>query len=108
MKIPQDTLSYERKLLIGSYFSHEYSIESAAFFNPSIIEDPDQSHLEEGNKRIISSFRATGEGHISSIVFRSGIIDKNNNIIFKPVNDYVEQPEIIKKHHIIKASFIQN
>ena len=105
MKIPQDSLSKERKLLIGSYFSHEYSIESAAFFNPSIIEDPDQSHLEEGDKRVIASFRATGEGHISSIVFRSGIIDKNNNIIFKPVNDYVEQPEIIKKSSYNKSQF---
>ena len=105
LKIPLDSLSMERKFLIGSYFSHEYSIESAAFFNPSIIEDPDQSHLEEGDKRVIVSFRATGEGHISSIVFRSGIIDKNNNLIFKPVNDYVEQPEIIKKSLYNKNQF---
>ncbi len=105
LNVSQKSLSPERKLLIGSYFSHEYSIESAAFFNPSIIEDPDQSHLEEGDKRIIASFRATGEGHISSIVFRSGIIDKNNNISFKPVNDYVEQPEIIKKSLYNKNQF---
>ena len=96
LNISPDSLSKERKLLIGSYFTHEYSIESAAFFNPSIVEDPDQSHLEKGQKRIIASFRATGEGHISSIVFRSGIIDKNNKLIFKKVNDFVEQPEIIK------------
>ena len=71
------------KLLIGSYFTMEYSIESAAFFNPSIVEDPDQSGLtEEGQLRVIVSFRATGEGHISSIVFRNGIIDKENNIRF--------------------------
>ena len=60
LKISPDSFSLERKLLIGSYFSHEYSIESAAFFNPSIIEDPDQTHLEEGDKRLIVSFRATG------------------------------------------------
>jgi len=41
-------ISGQRKLLIGSYFTHEYSIESAAFFNPSIVEDPDQSELEDG------------------------------------------------------------
>lgn len=96
LEISPDRLSEERILLIGSYFTHEYSIESAAFFNPSIVEDPDQTVLEEGQKRVIVSFRATGEGHISSIVFRSGIIDKDNNLIFKAVNDFVEQPEIIK------------
>jgi len=68
--IDYDTLSVYRKLLIGSYFTHEYSIESAAFFNPSIIEDPDQSELKEGEKRVIISFRAVGEGHISSGVTR--------------------------------------
>ncbi len=100
-----DSLSLERKLLIGSYFTHEYSIESAAFFNPSIVEDPNQTQLEEGQKRIIVSFRATGEGHVSSIVFRSGIIDKNNELIFKPVNDFVEQPEVIKTHEYDKSQF---
>jgi len=54
------SLPLKKKLLIGSYFTQEYSIESAAFFNPSIFEDPDQSDLEEGKKRIIMSFRATG------------------------------------------------
>lgn len=95
LNISPDALSEERILLIGSYFTHEYSIESAAFFNPSIVEDPDQTLLEEGQKRVIVSFRATGEGHISSIVFRSGIINKKNELIFQPVNDFVEQPERI-------------
>ena len=71
-------LTSYRKLLMGSYFTHEYSIESAAFFNPSIIEDPDQSGLEAGQKRLIISFRAVGEGHISSIAFRRAIIDKDS------------------------------
>ncbi|MBC7418234.1 MAG: glycosidase, partial [Pedobacter sp.] len=70
-----EELSLYQKLLIGAYFTHEYSIESAAFFNPSIIEDPDQTDLVEGEKRIIISFRAVGEGHISSIVFRRAILD---------------------------------
>ena len=59
MKIDYDTLSDERKMLIGSYLTMEYSIESAAFFNPSIIPDFDQSYLEEGEMRVILSFRAT-------------------------------------------------
>src|ERR1700744_4742876 len=67
LEIDFDTLTVYRKLLIGSYFTHEYSIESAAFFNPSIICDPDQSELEEGERRVIMSFRAVGEGHISLI-----------------------------------------
>ena len=106
LKIEPQSLSLNRRLLIGAYFSHEYSIESAAFFNPSIVEDPDQSNLEEGEKRIIVSFRATGEGHISSIVFRSGIINKNNELIFKPVNLFVEQPEIIKTPQYDKVNFL--
>src|SRR4030042_4124793 len=63
-------INQSRKLLIGSYFTMEYSIESAAFFNPSIVEDPDQSELGADEKRVILSFRATGEGNISSIFFR--------------------------------------
>lgn len=74
------TIDEQRKMLIGSYFTHEYSIESAAFFNPSLIEDPDQSDLEEDEKRVIISFRAVGEGHISSIAFRRAVIDAKNNI----------------------------
>jgi hypothetical protein len=55
-------------MLIGSYCTMEYAIESSALFNPSIVEDFDQSDLEIGEKRIIISFRATGRGHISSII----------------------------------------
>ena len=80
MQIDYDAMSLERKMLIGSYCTMEYAIESAAIFNPSIVEDFDQSGLEIGEKRVIISFRATGEGHISSIVFRRGILDKNNNL----------------------------
>jgi len=105
MNISPNSLSRERRLLVGSYFTNEYSIESAAFFNPSIVEDPNQAHLEEGQKRVIVSFRATGEGHISSIVFRSGIINKNNKLIFKLVNNYVELPEVIKSYVYNKDKF---
>jgi predicted GH43/DUF377 family glycosyl hydrolase len=95
------------KLLIGSYFTMEYSIESAAFFNPSIVEDPDQSELGSDEKRVILSFRATGEGHISSIVFRSGIIDKNNNLTTEPVGKMLAEAERIKRHIYNKKSFIK-
>ena len=103
---PQD-LSREMKLLIGAYFTMEYSIESAAFFNPSIIEDPDQSALSAGERRVIVSFRATGEGHISSVVFRSGIIDKDNNLTFKVPGGLVDIPEIVKRYVYHKQTFIE-
>ena len=98
-------LSEFKKLLIGAYFTSEYSIESAAFFNPSMVEDPDQSGLEEGEKRIIISFRATGEGHISSIVFRGGILDANNNLTMKPQGKLVDEAEAICNFVYQKEAF---
>jgi predicted GH43/DUF377 family glycosyl hydrolase len=89
-------LSQYRKLLIGSYFTHEYSIESSAFFNPCCVEDPDQTELVEGQKRVIISFRAVGEGHISSIAFRRAIIDHHNNITVIPAGDYIDEAEVIR------------
>lgn len=73
-------LSMNRKLLIGSYFTMEYSIEAAALFNPSIVKHPDQSGLKPGEVRFIMSLRATGEGHVSSIVFRTGRIDRRGRV----------------------------
>jgi predicted GH43/DUF377 family glycosyl hydrolase len=88
-------LSDKRKMLIGACFTHEYSIAAAAMFNPSIVLHPDQSNLPEGACRFIMSFRATGEGHISSVEFRSGIIDANNHISFEPISPFLEIPRIV-------------
>ncbi|SHM48520.1 glycoside hydrolase family 130 protein [Mucilaginibacter sp. OK098] len=96
LEIDYDTLTVYRKLLIGSYFTHEYSIESAAFFNPSIVEDPDQTELHEGQRRVIISFRAVGEGHISSITFRRALIDQANNITVLPAGSYIDEAEIVR------------
>ena len=71
-------LSDVQKALMGAYFTKEYAIESAALFNPSIVPHPDQSHLQKGSLRFVMSLRATGEGHISSIVFRSGLLNRYN------------------------------
>src|SRR5882757_9326401 len=73
-------LSEERSLLLGAHFTHEYSFEAAALFNPSIVPHPDQSGLPDGSLRFVLSLRATGEGHISSITFRTGILDAKNNL----------------------------
>lgn len=107
MGIDFSELSDERKMLIGSYFTMEYAIESAAFFNPSIVEDFDQSFLEKGERRIIISFRATGEGHISSIVFRRGILDKNNDLQVMKVGDHIDKAEITHKKLYNKRRFIK-
>jgi len=89
------TLSEERKLLLGACFTMEYSIESAALFNPSIVIYPKQNQMKKGQTRAIFSFRATGEGHISSIVFRSAIIDKDNSIFLESVSPFLGTPEIV-------------
>lgn len=105
LSLADASLSIQKKLLIGAYCTMEYSVESAALFNPSIIEDPDQSDLEEGQKRVILSFRAVGEGHISSLVFRSGIVDKDTNLSFQESGAMVEEAVLIKQHLYNKELF---
>src|SRR6056297_3821583 len=107
MGINPDDLHQMQKALIGSYFTMEYSIESAAIFNPSVVEDPYQSELGQGEKRLILSFRATGEGHISSIIFRSAVIDKDNNLIVEPVGNMLAEADRIKRHVYDKNLFIK-
>ena len=90
--LPTDRqLSEARRLLLGSYFTNEYSLESTALFNPGIIPAPDQSGVPKGDLRFIVSLRATGEGHISSITFRSGIVGMNGEIRMDPVSRFVHQ-----------------
>lgn len=105
LKINPELLDITQKILIGSYFTMEYSVESAAFFNPSIVEHPDQSETSPGEKRVIISFRATGEGHISSIVFRTGMIDKNSNLTVEPVGRMLEEAEHIRRFIYDKKAF---
>jgi predicted GH43/DUF377 family glycosyl hydrolase len=102
-----DSLDKYKKLLLGSYFTHEYYNESAAFFNPSIVEDPDQSDLVAGEKRVIISFRAVGEGHISSIVFRRALIDCYNNITVIPAGNYIDEAELIRNAVYNKKLFLK-
>ena len=72
-----DDIRYERKELIGAYFCHEYSYTSAALMNPSIVPHPDQTGLIEGSVRVVMSLRCVGEGHISTIAFREGILKRD-------------------------------
>ena len=105
--LTDEPLSEERKLLIGAYFTQEYSLESAALFNPSMIWHPDQSDLPEGSRRFILSLRATGEGHISSITFRTGVIDTNHNIQMEEPTRFVTSPEIHPNPFYEKSLFEQ-
>jgi predicted GH43/DUF377 family glycosyl hydrolase len=79
-------LSATKQLLLGAYFTHEYSIQAAALFNPSIVAHPDQRGLGAGELRFILSLRAVGEGHISSIVFQTGVIGREGEITLDPVS----------------------
>ncbi len=107
LKMDPNSFSHEEKLLIGSYATMEYSIESAAMFNPSIIEDFDQSFLAKGEKRVIISFRATGEGHLSSIVFRRGILDANNDFHPNKTRNHIDMAKIVQKKSYDKGRFVQ-
>jgi predicted GH43/DUF377 family glycosyl hydrolase len=86
-------LSAKRQTLLGAYFTHEYSPESAALFNPSIVLHPDQSGLPRGAIRFILSLRATGEGHISSITFRVGTISAQHRVTLTPPVAFAAEPE---------------
>lgn len=87
-----ETISEERKLLLGAYFTHEYSLEAAALFNPSMVPHLDQSGVPSGSLRFILSLRATAEGHVSSIVFRSGILDATGAITMDTPSRYCIEP----------------
>lgn len=71
LDLPPD-LSEARRMLIGGYCSAEYSFEAAALFNPSIVPHPDQSECADGAIRFVLSLRGIGEGHLSSVTFRTG------------------------------------
>lgn len=103
----RDDIDERRKIYIGACFTHEYSIEAAAFFNPSLIVSDDQENLAAGELRAVVSLRATGEGHISSIEFRNVVIDAENNITLEPVGNRLGSAEIIQNHSYNKEKFAQ-
>jgi predicted GH43/DUF377 family glycosyl hydrolase len=88
-------ITEKQKTLIGAYFCHEYSPESAALLNPSIIFHPDQTNLPQGSNRFVLSLRAIGEGHISSITFREGVVNSKNEISITPRDPFVREPQYV-------------
>ncbi len=103
--LTDEPLSLDRKLLLGAYFTMEYSLESAALFNPSMIWHPDQTNVPPGYKRFILSLRATGEGHVSSISFRMGYIDEESKIVLRKPSRYVTSPETVSNHRFNRTQF---
>src|SRR5579875_733146 len=91
----EEKLSQNRELLLGAYFSNEYSLEAAALFNPSIVPHPDQSEVPPGSLRFVLSLRATGEWHISSITFRTGVLDADANITLDAASRYSLEPALV-------------
>jgi len=99
------TLNMEQKLLIGAYFTMEYSPEAAALFNPSIVWHPKQERLTKNTRKFVLSLRATGEGHVSSLTFRSGIINSNFQIELDEPNRFLTSPEIKECENGYEATF---
>jgi hypothetical protein len=100
-------VSASRRLLIGSYFTQEYAIESAALFNPSLVWHPDQSRLPVGSARFILSLRATGEGHISSVGFRTGTVDASGTIAITAPTGFVTAPRVVANATYEKGLFLR-
>lgn len=100
-------VSEMRQRFIGACFTMEYAIESAALFNPSMVPAIDQSNVPPGSVRFLMSLRATGEGHISSIVFRQGLIDSGGAVSVHPPGRYSQPLRAITPRHFEKRDFVQ-
>jgi predicted GH43/DUF377 family glycosyl hydrolase len=85
----------DQRRLVGAYFLHEYSFEAAALFNPSIVSHPDQTGAPVGGRRFILSLRAVGEGHVSSLTFRTGFIAADGNVSIDPPARLAAVPKIV-------------
>ena len=94
LRIDPARFSRSRKRLIGAYFCHEYTYAAAALMNPSIVPHPDQSGIAEGACRFVMSLRAVGEGHISSIAFREGIVEPDGDFALWPQSAFATAVEL--------------
>ncbi len=94
-----DQLSGARRLLMGAYFTHEYSIEGAALFNPSMVPAPGAGTDADGSQRFVMSLRAVGEGHRSSIEFRTGSVDRSGQVSFDPPGPFVTTGTRLPDNH---------
>ena len=107
-----ETLSDKKRLLLGAYYSNEYSLESAALMNPSMVISPADEISETEKCSFIMSLRSVGEGHISSLQFRTGSIDKDGSVVIDPVSSYtnagVVRPGTANNVDITELTFNDN
>jgi len=94
---PHAQLNKTQRGLIGAYFLNEYSFEASALFNPSIVRHPDQTGAPEGGCRFVLSLRAVGEGHVSSLTFRSGTIAADGSVSVDPTARLASVPKILSR-----------
>jgi predicted GH43/DUF377 family glycosyl hydrolase len=94
LTIAPATTSHDQALLIGAYFSQEYAFEAAALLNPSVVSHPEQTGVPPGALRFIMSLRGVGEGHVSSISFRTGILAEDGTIVLDPSSMLATPPRI--------------
>jgi predicted GH43/DUF377 family glycosyl hydrolase len=99
--------SKPRRDLAGAYMTMEYAVDSAALFNPSIVPHPDQSRLTPGAVRFLMSLRATGEGHVSSIVFRTGTISADFHVDVDPLPKKLSRSRISPDRLYDRSLFTQ-
>ena len=100
------SFSKEQRRLVGSYFLHEYSFEAAALFNPSIVAHPDQTGAPAGGLRFVLSLRAVGEGHVSSLTFRSGSIGPNGDVSIEPTVRLASVPKVTSRSAIAEGEIV--
>ena len=96
-----------QRQLVGAYFMNEYSFEAAALLNPSILLHPDQSQTPDGCCRFILSLRAVGEGHISSLTFRSGTIAADGSVTVDPTARLASTPRVLSRISDIEGETIE-
>jgi predicted GH43/DUF377 family glycosyl hydrolase len=101
------TFTKEQRRLVGAYFLHEYSFEAAALFNPSIVAHPDQSGVPAGSVRFILSVRAVGEGHISSLTFRSGLIAADGTVTIDPAARLATVPKVVSRTEVANGERVE-
>ena len=99
--------SDRQRQLIGAYFLHEYSFEAAALFNPSIVAHPDQSGIPPGSLRFVLSLRAVGEGHVSSVTFRSGVIGADGSVSVDPPARLASLPDVTCRTEVANGEVVE-
>jgi predicted GH43/DUF377 family glycosyl hydrolase len=101
------TFSQAQRRLVGAYFLHEYSFEAAALFNPSIVAHPDQAGAPPGGLRFVLSLRAVGEGHVSSLTFRSGSIGADGAVSIEPTVRLASVPKVDRRTPVAEGEALE-